>query len=84
MSVYRTTLGGGVEQILSDWVDLETPRTKLVVTKDIIAIAGANSNQPARATIIDQSFSQIVPEPGTVALATFSCLGLIALRRRRR
>lgn len=84
MSVYRTTMGDGEEQVLSAWVDLDRPRTKLVVTKDIIAIAGVNSDQPSRATVIDQSFSQrIIPEPSTVALGALACLGLIAAGRRR-
>lgn len=85
MSVYRTTMGDGEEQVLSDWVDLEQPRTKLVVTKDIIAIAGANSGQPSRATVIDQAFSQtIIPEPAAVVLGALACVGTMALRRKHR
>ncbi len=49
---------------LSDWTYFATPLTTLHVTKDILAIASAESGEPARATMIDQSFSQTqVPEP---------------------
>jgi hypothetical protein len=59
------------------------PLTTLHVTKDILAIAASQSGQPARATVIDQAFSQQVPEPATVVLMLLGSIGLIAYRRSR-
>jgi hypothetical protein len=82
LSTFVTTLGPNPQQQqLSDETDFTPTATKLTVTKDIFALAAATSNQPARGTVIDQSFSQI-PEPMTVALAGMTGLGLIAVRRR--
>lgn len=74
--------GGGVKS--SDWVDIAPTQTTLHVTKDILAIAGANSILPARATAIDQSFSQIViPEPTVAMLSLCGVFGCGFWRRER-
>jgi hypothetical protein len=83
MNVFKTTLGGNQDQQLFDWTYFDEPMASIVVTKDILAIAGANSTQPARATVIDQSFSQVrIPEPATVAIALLGLVGFAAVRRR--
>jgi hypothetical protein len=67
---------------LSDWTYFTTPLTTLHVTKDILAIASVESGEPARATMIDQSFSQTqVPEPATLALSLLGTAWLIGRRR---
>jgi hypothetical protein len=68
---------------LSDFTLLIPPTVKLTVTKDILAIAANNSTQPTRATAIDQSFSQTVPEPTAMALLGLSGLALVSVARRR-
>ena len=83
MSVYATTLGNAPEQKLSDWVFFAKNYTSLRVTKDIFALAGDGANLPARATVIDHSFSQeIVPEPATIGLAGMALVGMILARRK--
>lgn len=82
MSVFATTLNGPKEQKLSDWVFFDESYTRLRVTKDIFARAG-DTNQPARTTVIDQSFSQeIIPEPATLGLMMIGILGIAASKRR--
>ena len=67
LSAVRSTLGGGSVSDLSDSTVFQ-PVLKLSVTKDILLISG-DANLPARTTVIDQSFSQIlIPEPASVAL----------------
>lgn len=84
MSVYASTLGPGGQQ-LSDSVYFDDTYTKLRVTKDIFAFAGADAFLPARATMIDQSFSQTrIPEPASLALMAISMTGLVLTTRRRR
>jgi hypothetical protein len=84
LNAYMSTLGPGTNSQLSDATIFTTPVTKLLVTKDIFAQAANGGFQPARATIIDQSFSQtLVPEPATLALAGLSGLAMVAIRRRR-
>jgi hypothetical protein len=68
---------------LSDFTLIVPPTAKLNVVKDILAIAAAQSTQPARGTVIDQSFSQ-VPEPTAVALFGLSGLALASVTRGRR
>jgi hypothetical protein len=82
LNTFVTTIGPGAQQQqLSDETDFTPTATKLTVTKDIFALAAATSNQPARGTVIDQSFSQI-PEPMSMVLTGMVGLGLIAVRRR--
>jgi len=82
MSVFATTLGGPLETKLSDRVDFKKIYTRLRVTKDIFARASDESNLPARTTVIDQSFSQvIIPEPATLGLVAFALLGIAVGQR---
>ncbi len=85
LEAYVTTLGPGPQvNKLSD-SKVFAPVTKLNVTKDILAIAGAGSFLPSRATVIDQSFSQeIIPEPTSMALIGLSSLAFVGASRRRR
>ena len=84
LNAYMSTIGPGTNSQLSDSTIFTTPVTKLNVTKDIFASAAAGGFLPARATVIDQSFSQtLVPEPATLALAGLSGLAMVAIRRRR-
>jgi hypothetical protein len=80
MSVFRSTIGPGATQ-LSDFTLIDPARIRLSVTKDILALAGANSPLPARATVVDQSFSQ-VPEPAALLLAAIALMAGGFLRRR--
>ena len=85
MSVFQSTLGPGTTSKLSDQVFFNPGLQKLFVTKDINAFAADNSPLPARATVIDQSFSQTqIPEPATMALAGLSVLAVVATSRGRR
>jgi len=87
MSVYYSNLGGGGVKA-SDSVDFNPTFTTLHVTKDILADAGSSDGGflPARATAIDQSFSQIqVPEPVTISLSLVGVavgIGCLSTRRR--
>lgn len=82
LNVFSTTLNGSNESVLSDYVIFDQVFESLRVTKDILAIAGEDSNQPARATVIRQSFSQIqIPEPSTIGLAALCLLGIAMGRR---
>lgn len=82
LNTYATTLGGALESKLSDWEYFDRTYTRMRVTKDIFALAGEGSNLPARATVIDQSFSQtIIPEPATLSLVGFALLGIAGTRR---
>ena len=81
MSVFSTTLDDPREQKLSDVVFFDQLYERLRVTKDIFAIAG-DTNQPARTTVIDQSFSQeIIPEPTTLGLLMIGLLGMSVKKR---
>jgi hypothetical protein len=87
MNVFATTLGPGSSQQLSDWVDFPEIVTKLTVTKDIYAQAANDGSIPARTTVIDQSFSQIlIPEPSSVALLSVAVamIGWVGCSNRRR
>jgi hypothetical protein len=84
LNAYISTIGPGTNSQLSDSTIFTTPVTKLNVTKDIFASAAAGGFLPARATVIDQSFSQTqIPEPMTMALAGMAGLAVVAIRRRR-
>ncbi|MGI9427165.1 MAG: PEP-CTERM sorting domain-containing protein [Bythopirellula sp.] len=81
MSAFATTLNGPREQKLSDWVFFDQLYERLRVTKDIFAFAG-DTNQVARTTVIDQSFSQeIIPEPATLGLFMIGLLSIAASKR---
>jgi hypothetical protein len=84
LNAHVSTFPNGTTQ-LSDSTIFDSPLTSLHVTKDILAIAASASGQPARATVIDQSFSQtnIVPEPTSLVLMLVGLVGLIAHRRNR-
>jgi len=83
LHTFMSTINGGATQ-LSDSTIFSPPLTTLHVTKDILAIAAAEGALPARATVIDQSFSQIiVPEPATLAMTLIGLVGLVAHRRNR-
>ncbi len=80
---FYSTLGSGPTQSqLSDQTLITPSTTKLNVTKDIFAQAADAGFLPARVTVIDQSFSQTVPEPATIALAALSMVGLILAGRK--
>jgi hypothetical protein len=82
LNVFQSTLGPGTTADLSDEVFFDPGLSRLFVTKDINAFAAAGSPVPARATAIDQSFSQI-PEPATLLLAGMSALAMVGVSRRR-
>jgi hypothetical protein len=85
METYVTTLGPGNTQTskLTDSA-VFAGVTKLYVVKDILAQAASGNILPARATVIDQSFSQsIIPEPTSLGLIGLSSLALVGLGRRR-
>lgn len=84
LNAHVSTFPNGTTQ-LSDSVIFDSPLTSLHVTKDILAIASSASGQPARATVIDQSFSQtnIIPEPTSLVLMLVGLAGLITHRRNR-
>jgi hypothetical protein len=83
LNTYMSTLGPGTNSKLTDGTVFATSVTKLNVTKDVFASAAEGGFLPARATVIDQSFSQtLVPEPATLALAGMGGLAMVAIRRR--
>lgn len=82
LNTFATTLGGPLSQDLADEVFFGQLYTKLRVTKDILAFTG-DTDRPARTTVIDQSFSQmIIPEPASLVLFTMFGLRLATARRR--
>lgn len=84
LEAYVTTIGAGPQQNKLTDSGVFAPVVKLNVTKDILAVAAAGNALPARATVIDQSFSQTqIPEPTTVALLGLSGLALVGVTRRR-
>ena len=84
LSVFQSTLGPGTTAQLSDQAFFDPGLNKLFVVKDVFALAAASSTQPARATVIDQSFSQEqIPEPATLVLAGMSALAVVVVSRKR-
>jgi hypothetical protein len=87
LNAFYSTLGAATtaapDAQLSDFTLIVPPTLKLNVVKDILAIASVNSTQPARGTVIDQSFSQEVPEPTCMALIGLSSLAFVGIARRR-
>ncbi|MEO2045002.1 MAG: PEP-CTERM sorting domain-containing protein [Pirellulales bacterium] len=85
MTVFSGNSNGQTEQIASAWTYFDSTVNKLRVTKDILAFTSDGTILPARATAIDQSFSQVqVPEPTTLSLLAMSLTGLLHVSRRRR
>jgi hypothetical protein len=81
LSTHSSTLGGGSSQKLSDWVYFDQLYTSLRVTKDILAFSG-DEQEPARTSVIDQSFSQrVVPEPATLLVFAVFGMGMASTRR---
>lgn len=83
LSVFKSSINGNTQK-LSDWTFINPNRPKLTVTKDIFARADDNATGPARATVIDQSFSQIIPEPTTALLSLIGIVALTGCVRRRK
>jgi hypothetical protein len=85
LHAFISTLGPGGTQ-MSDATVFNPPVATLHVTKDILAFAGPGSFLPARATVIDQSFSQttVVPEPAIAMLSLVGMVGLGLTQRRQR
>lgn len=83
MTVFASNSGAGGRQ-LEDWIFFDQVYTRLKVQKDIVALSSEDGVLPARMTIIDQTFSQIViPEPASWMLFSIAMTGLaIAVRRR--
>ena len=83
LATYDSTLGGNTQQQLFDGLDFTTTTLNLSAKLDISAISN-DPSQPARATVIDVSFSQIVvPEPSSAVLLIIAGLGTVARRRNR-
>ena len=83
MSVFKSTINQGGTK-LSDSAYFDPTMTRLHVTKDVFALAAEGSSLPARATVIDQSFSQTnIPEPATLMILALGSFGLISKVRRR-
>lgn len=84
LHTFMSTLGSGGTQ-LSDATNFNPTVATLHVTKDIFANASAGSFLPARATVIDQSFSQTVtvPEPAVAALSLLGMVGFGFKRSRK-
>lgn len=82
LSVIKSSINQGAKK-LSDWAFFDPLLGKLNVAKDIVARAADDSAEPARASVIDQSFSQnIIPEPTAIVLAMIG-LAACGLARRR-
>jgi hypothetical protein len=84
LETYVTTLGPGNTQQskLTDGKDFAGVAS-LNVIKDILASAAEGNFLPARGTVIDQSFSQSVPEPAAMAMLGLSGMALVGVARRR-
>jgi hypothetical protein len=82
MTVFSAKSEEEAEQVTSAWTYFDPTVNKLRVTKDILAFTGEGTILPARATAIDQSFSQI-PEPATLSLMAMSLIGALLVSRRR-
>ena len=74
LQVFSSTIGGQSVNQLFDWVDFSQTATSRQVTALISALTAEEANLPARATAIDLSFSQVIPEPSTALL--LMCAGV--------
>lgn len=83
LSVFESRLNQGGRQ-LEDSVVFNRGYTRLRVQKDILARASEHAILPARITIIDQTFSQSIPEPTAFVMAGLTLCGLLQQRGRRR
>jgi hypothetical protein len=82
--LHKSTINQGSTKT-SDWAFFNPNLTRLHVVKDIFAAAANDSSLPARATVIDQSFSQTnVPEPMSAAIALLATLFTAGFFRGRR
>jgi hypothetical protein len=76
------TVSQGGLLVSSDSVVFNPTLLKINVTKSIFALAARGGFLPARATVIDQSFSQRkVPEPTTIVLSSIAALAFAVFRR---
>ncbi len=84
LHAFVSTLGSGGTQ-MSDSTVFNPVVPTLHVTKDILAIAGPTAFLPARATVIDQSFSQSsdIPEPTTALLSMIGLVASVFVSRKR-
>lgn len=83
LSVERSTIGPGNTKLTDDVLFTNPGFITLPVVKDIFAIAADGQASPARATVIDQSFSQtLIPEPATAAMSLVGALALLGRKRR--
>jgi len=74
LRVFSSTIRGFATTQFSDWVDFSETATSRQVTVLISALTAEEADLPARATVIDLSFSQIVPEPSAALL--LMCAGV--------
>jgi hypothetical protein len=84
LHAFMSSLGTGGTQ-LSDAAVFNPVVQTLHVTKDIFANAGSTAFLPARATVIDQSFSQtnVIPEPTTALMSMIGLVGSVFVARKR-
>ncbi|MCH7752303.1 MAG: hypothetical protein IH898_09140 [Planctomycetes bacterium] len=74
LQVFSSTIGGQSANQLSDWVDFSETATSRQVTALLSALTAEEANLPARASAIDLSFSQVIPEPSAALL--LMCAGV--------
>lgn len=84
LTVERSTIGPGIAKLSDDVLFTGNGYITLPVTKDIFAVAADGSPSPARATVIDQSFSQtLIPEPAAATMSLMLGLALVGAGRKR-
>jgi hypothetical protein len=84
LRVFQSTIPNEAGSQLSDWIDFAETSTNRSVTLLISALAAEDSDQFARTSAIDLSFSQIaVPEPSAALLLMCGVMTAGAGRRRR-
>jgi hypothetical protein len=67
-------------------ITLSEKATSITVTTDILATAGGAAGALANYSAVDQTFTQVVPEPASIAMFGLGLLGIgaVSLRRGRR